>query len=178
MMTTAAPGAAIGAPATAVAACAPNAIWLPASSPHSGTTSWHLRQLAEAGLVEEDTELGNKRERWWRSVHEAHELRSTEFLSDPEQAATLSVYLHSVVEQRYAAEVEFVAEFDKWSGEWSEAVALSDFNLSLTPDETSAMTDEIQAVINRYTREERAGDTAVLAQWSAFPRTLHPETGE
>src|SRR5699024_9399193 len=70
----------------------------------SGTTSWHLRQLAAAGLVEQDTELGNKRERWWRAVHDAHRLETTDFRNDPEQAADLRVYLHSVVEQRYALE--------------------------------------------------------------------------
>jgi DNA-binding transcriptional ArsR family regulator len=35
----------------------------------SGTTSWHLRQLADAGLVEEDSHRGNRRERWWRAAH-------------------------------------------------------------------------------------------------------------
>src|SRR5688500_6844050 len=36
---------------------------------NSGATSYHLRQLAAAGLVEEDADRGNARERWWRSVH-------------------------------------------------------------------------------------------------------------
>ena len=31
----------------------------------SGTTSWHLRQLAEHGFIEEDSERGNRRDRWW-----------------------------------------------------------------------------------------------------------------
>ena len=33
----------------------------------SGATSYHLRALAKAGVVEED-ERGSKRERWWRRV--------------------------------------------------------------------------------------------------------------
>ena len=33
----------------------------------SGATSYHLRALAKAGMVEED-ERGSKRERWWRRV--------------------------------------------------------------------------------------------------------------
>jgi len=37
----------------------------------SGVTSYHLRKLAEVGFVEEETERGTKRERWWRSVHTA-----------------------------------------------------------------------------------------------------------
>ena len=37
---------------------------------NSGTASYHLRQLGAAGFVEEDTERGNARERWWRPVHQ------------------------------------------------------------------------------------------------------------
>lgn len=144
----------------------------------SGTTSWHLRQLADAGLVEEDTEIGNKRERWWRAAHEAQEVSTTEFLSDPEQAGDLRVYLHSAVEQRYAIEAQFVAEYDSWPQEWIESFALSDFQLSLTPDETTALNHDIKEVLERYTHEPREGDTPVHVNWGAFPRTPRPETGE
>src|SRR5947209_4728679 len=34
----------------------------------SGSTSYHLRVLAEAGVIEEDSARGNGRERWWRRV--------------------------------------------------------------------------------------------------------------
>jgi hypothetical protein len=34
---------------------------------NSGATSYHLRQLAAAGFIEEDSEWGNARERWWKS---------------------------------------------------------------------------------------------------------------
>ena len=144
----------------------------------SGTTSWHLRQLAEVGLVEQDTELGNKRERWWRAVHDAQQLATTDFLNDPEQAADLRVYLHSVVEQRYAMESQFVAEYDSWPQEWIESVNLSDFRLSLTADETAALNNEIQDVLQRYTRDAREGDSPVHIHWGAFPRTPRPESGE
>ena len=32
----------------------------------TGSTSYHLRALAKAELIEEDTERGSGRERWWR----------------------------------------------------------------------------------------------------------------
>jgi DNA-binding transcriptional ArsR family regulator len=32
----------------------------------SGSMSYHLRLLARAGVIVEDPELGNRRERWWR----------------------------------------------------------------------------------------------------------------
>ena len=34
---------------------------------NSGATSYHLRQLALHGLIEEAEGLGNKRDRWWQA---------------------------------------------------------------------------------------------------------------
>jgi len=36
----------------------------------SGATSYHLRQLAAHGFVEDDPERGKGRERWWRAAKE------------------------------------------------------------------------------------------------------------
>ncbi|GAA4965961.1 hypothetical protein GCM10023238_37070 [Streptomyces heliomycini] len=60
---------------------------------NSGTASYHLRQLGAAGFVEEDTERGNARERWWRSIHQMTELNDRE-LADREPEAALT-YLQS-----------------------------------------------------------------------------------
>jgi DNA-binding transcriptional ArsR family regulator len=47
---------------------------------NSGATSYHLRQLAEHGFVVEASELGNRRERWWRAVHRS---TSVDWSGDP-----------------------------------------------------------------------------------------------
>src|SRR4051794_33088457 len=49
----------------------------------SGATSYHLRQLARHGFVEEDTARGNGRDRWWRSVHRMTTWEVTDFDDDP-----------------------------------------------------------------------------------------------
>src|SRR5215207_6642882 len=54
---------------------------------NSGATSYHLRQLAEVGLVEDDEERSNGRDRWWRSVHDATSWRSTDYDDDPDARA-------------------------------------------------------------------------------------------
>ncbi len=38
---------------------------------NTGATSYHLRQLAEHGFIEEDHERGDARDRWWRAAHES-----------------------------------------------------------------------------------------------------------
>lgn len=142
---------------------------------NSGTTSWHLRQLAEHGFIQEDTERGNNRERWWRAVHESTELRVGDFLGNAEMRGPLSAYLHEVVDTAYRLASTFVAE--DWPAEWMSAASLSDMELLLSADELTAMRDEIFEVVRRYRRDERVGDEQIVVQFQAFPRRRRAEEG-
>ncbi|WP_328607302.1 helix-turn-helix domain-containing protein [Amycolatopsis sp. NBC_00345] len=142
----------------------------------SGTTSWHLRQLADAGLVVEDTERGSKRERWWKPAQNSTQLNSADFLHDPELAGPVTTYLHQVIEQRYREEVQFIAELPQRGGTWADKAMFNNVRLSLTPDEAQEMSREASALIEKYRRDARPGDDSVIAHWAAFPRTARPET--
>ncbi|MGC7099598.1 winged helix-turn-helix domain-containing protein [Amycolatopsis lurida] len=141
----------------------------------SGTTSWHLRQLAEHGFVEEDADRGNRRERWWRAVHDSHSLNANQFAGDPDLAGPLNSYLMSSVERRYEREARFFGEAEKWREPWGDAPTFSDYNLSLTPEEAQALSAEVNELIDKYRREPREGDSAAVAHWAVFPRDHHPE---
>jgi len=55
---------------------------------NSGATSYHLRQLAEAGLVIEDTDRGNARDRWWKAAYRGTRIEDTELIrAEPELTA-------------------------------------------------------------------------------------------
>lgn len=139
----------------------------------SGTTSWHLRQLAEHGLIEQDEERGNKRERWWQATYESTELRLEDFRGDEESAGALNAYLFEVAAGVYRRVTAFLAE--DWGHEWRESFVMSDQSLPLTPDELKALRTELHEVIARYRRPERAGDEIVEAQVQAFPRKRRSE---
>ena len=49
----------------------------------SGATSYHLRQLAGFGFVEEVPGEGSARERWWRALHRSTRWETEEFLDEP-----------------------------------------------------------------------------------------------
>lgn len=136
----------------------------------SGLLSWHLRQLAEPGLVVEDVDRGTKRERWWRSAHDSYRLRVADFLDNPALAGAVDVYLRTSVGQRYAAEMRFVDELAEWRAQWQDKFSFDEDRLFLTPDETAALDAEVRAVIERYRRDSRPGDTTVVTHWAAFPR--------
>jgi DNA-binding transcriptional ArsR family regulator len=136
----------------------------------SGTTSWHLRQLAELGFIVQDTERGNRRERWWRAAHEFTTVRAERFLDDPDTADALDVFQHELVSTYYRHAAGFVAQARTWSRDWVEASGLSDVELPLTPEELTELRDELHAVVLRYRREARPGDEAVTVQLQLFPR--------
>src|SRR5687768_3039492 len=54
---------------------------------NTGATSYHLRQLADVGLVVEEADLGTGRQRFWRAAHDASTWRPTDFDDDPDAQA-------------------------------------------------------------------------------------------
>ncbi|MGV9298057.1 ArsR/SmtB family transcription factor [Amycolatopsis sp. NPDC003676] len=140
----------------------------------SGTTSWHLRQLADAGLVEEDTSRGSKRERWWKAAQDSTRMRAADFVDDPEMAGPLMAFLHQHVDIRYREQARFVSELPRWADEWRDSSTLSSTRMPLTPDESQQLIEEIEAVIERYRRPARPGDETVITQWAAFPHATVP----
>ena len=57
---------------------------------NTGATSYHLRQLAEVGLVAEDPDRGTGRQRWWRAAHDVTNWEPTDFDDDPDARAATS----------------------------------------------------------------------------------------
>jgi DNA-binding transcriptional ArsR family regulator len=118
---------------------------------NSGTASYHLRQLDAAGFVEEDSERGNARERWWRAVHRSTRFNDME-LAEAEPEATLA-YLHSVAAAYTLRTQRAVNEFQTLPAEWRDAADMSDWALRLTPEETRSLYEELTSVIDRYRRD-------------------------
>ncbi|MFI9379820.1 ArsR/SmtB family transcription factor [Kutzneria sp. NPDC052558] len=134
----------------------------------SGTTSWHLRQLADNGLIEQETALGNKRERWWKASYEGTDLRMEDFRGDDESAGALAAFLYEIAAGAYRRMTTFLAE--DWAQEWRESFVMSTQELPLTPDELKAMRTELHEVVDKYRRPERQGDEIVVTQIQGFPR--------
>lgn len=128
---------------------------------NSGATSYHLRQLATGGLVEEDTERGTGRDRWWRALH-----RSTFFdpTTMPNEDQEVGVAYERAIAQVYAEKMYQAAEDRPMQPEkWRRAGRFSDFALALTADEASQLMHEIDAVLARYLPHD-ADDAPVGAQ--------------
>lgn len=131
---------------------------------NSGATSYHLRQLGEHGFIEEDTERGNARERWWRAVHESTRMSTGD--ADPEaEAAYLQTVALTYGEQlsRAAAERPFLPS------DWDQAVTLSDWPLRLKPAAARRLLETLVELIEN-TPDDPDAEATYTIQLAAFPQ--------
>ncbi|UNK71853.1 helix-turn-helix domain-containing protein [Microbacterium sp. H1-D42] len=116
---------------------------------NSGATSYHLRQLAEVGLVI-DTGEGVGRRREWRASSDFHSWVPSDFDDRPDAAAAVGwlqrAYLREFVER--AERWEDAAP--EWSKSWRDSLGLSDSFVEVTPAQARALRDEIDALFERY----------------------------
>jgi len=113
----------------------------------SASCSFHLRQLAKYGLVEE-AGGGKGRERPWRAT--------TLFTSWPDvaegpEAAAASSLLSSVLADRYfEALMRWLDTKPDQPDEWQHAAHFGDTMLYLTPEELTGLAAETQAMMDRF----------------------------
>jgi DNA-binding transcriptional ArsR family regulator len=126
----------------------------------SGVTSYHLRILADAGLVVEDRGLGNRRDRWWRAAHEgtAFSFRVPGQAGDAEQIELAEQYMRMVAQVAYERVLRYVGTL---SGRRDELPQLpwqiGEVSLSLTHAEARALSERLQELIAPY-RRDRDGE--------------------
>jgi len=116
-----------------------------------GSISYHLGVLVEFGYVEEVPELAaDRRERWWRAVHE-----TTRLASDATSAGVrhqiIDIYassLHRVIEAEPATEEE-----------WRSAATSSDVIAHLTPHQLAQASAELDALLEKWAETGREATT-------------------
>ena len=122
--------------------------------------SYHLRQLAANGFVDEAGELArDARERWWRARHQITSWDVGEFLDSPERLAAGQA-LSAEVARRYAEVLQsWVAEMPTLPRDWIGMWELSDRRLELAPDELVKLRSALATVIERFVDRPRRDDT-------------------
>jgi DNA-binding transcriptional ArsR family regulator len=109
--------------------------------------SFHLRQLAKYGFVEE-AEGGTGRQRPWRVVNVG--LRMTDVHEDAETAMAAGA-LARVVHERWMARARAGMEQRRFlPDEWREVTGSDQMTLYVTPAEMKELNDELLATLFRY----------------------------
>jgi DNA-binding transcriptional ArsR family regulator len=121
------------------------------------TCSFHLRQLAKYGWVEE-AGGGKGRARPWRMTSFGFETPSTHDDPDTDVAAST---LHRLLRERQLARYEtWIETRAAYPRRWRQAVSDSEYLLYLTPEELEQLNRDVQAAIVPWVREDRVSDPA------------------
>lgn len=113
----------------------------------SGTCSFHLRQLARYGLVEESGG-GTGREKPWRATTTSTAWDDTP--DDPEAAAAAGVLAQALAESYFGQLKRWLQARPGEPAQWQRAAFLGDRVLWLTPEELTTMGEDLLAVTDRY----------------------------
>jgi DNA-binding transcriptional ArsR family regulator len=142
----------------------------------TGATSYHLRQLARHGFVEEfDAEEAEarrvgRRRRWWRmAVDEIHS-SGYEFLNRDDTREAFTFLLREEVDERARRLANWYATAREWPEAWQRASSDSFGTLDLDPEQTRALADELAALAEKYRAMEPGRDARpVDLQYAVFP---------
>jgi DNA-binding transcriptional ArsR family regulator len=119
----------------------------------SGSTSYHLRQLAAYGFVEEVEGQGTARERWWRARHRLTSWQAAEIEAQEGGAEVEDELIRIQLDVRGRVLRAWQMQRHDLGPAWTAAASLNDHVLRLRPDEARALADELNAVLARWMRE-------------------------
>jgi predicted ArsR family transcriptional regulator len=143
----------------------------------AASCSFHLRQLAKYGLVEESGG-GQGRERPWRAT--AQYTRWPNVASTPEQEAAAGLLSAVIAERHFEGVMRWLETKPDQPVEWQEAALFGDTQLYLTAGELRDLASDLTEVVERHSgramgRPRPDGARLVTVLRLAFPLAGAPE---
>jgi hypothetical protein len=134
----------------------------------TGVTSYHLRVLAEAEVIEEAPELAKGRERWWRSARPKLYI-STDAATADERAFKAAARLFQL-EQDEDTLRRFMLGVQTLSPEWQDAAFTGSWTVELTLEDGFELGQRVFELVDEL-RSRPAGEQArdVVVTLRALP---------
>ncbi|MGW0336612.1 ArsR/SmtB family transcription factor [Streptomyces sp. NPDC003011] len=133
--------------------------------------SWHLRHLAQYGLVE-PTEASDQRERPWRAAQVGLDFGAMS--ADPATMAEQDALIVAGLTEEDQLTRRFLARRDTLDPQWLATARLDNYVLRTTPQEARELAEKIDTLLRPYlaTVREDPPEDAVLAYAGLrlFPR--------
>jgi DNA-binding MarR family transcriptional regulator len=134
-----------------------------------GATSYHLRQLARFGFIQEDTTRSTGRRKYWRAVPE--DVRFPRRAANAEAEPTAQAIGHQCWERAKRDLAAFLSSPDSYGG-FGAAALHSLGGTTLTAEELARFTEEYIAFLTRWHREPdqaSPGSRHITVLFNAFP---------
>jgi len=134
-------------------------------------TSYHLRELAKYGLVEQAPSRGDARERVWRSTSSGWSVGSNG--DEPDIRAAEQALVDVYLTREYARLRAWFAREHGEPVQWREASALMGQMLLVTAEELRQVNEAVREVLAPYRRRDRVDAPAdarpVAVHYATFP---------
>lgn len=134
-------------------------------------TSYHLRELARYGLVQEAPSRGDARERLWRSAVESVSMDAGR-QSDAEAQAAVRAVVEIFVAQELERVRDWLRRVPDEPKEWYDAAWQSRTTLLLTAQELAELNEAVMKLFEPYVRRTRTDPPAGARPVSAYFTTL------
>lgn len=111
---------------------------------NSGATSYHLRQLALHGFIDE-APGPSRRDRFWQARHE-----TTSVLTEDAEGHDLDVgvaFTQAALSWQVSQMQQAIEEYAELPLAWRRATTSSDFTIPLTPEQAEALTKRLMDVL-------------------------------
>jgi len=135
-------------------------------------TSYHLRALARAGLIEDAPSRGDGRERVWRSAARGYRIEPGLQSDDDMHSASLAL-AQAIITRDDEQTRRWFARAESEPKEWFDAAGIVRRQLVMTSDELVHLFQAIDELMEQYSRPARPepppGARSVAAQFRALP---------
>ncbi|WP_150957013.1 helix-turn-helix domain-containing protein [Microbacterium testaceum] len=139
----------------------------------TGSTSYHLRALAQHDLIREVADRGTARERWWERPAGAVTLSNPEMENTPSGRAVLEAVHSETLTLRHQQLMQFATHGWNETEEWRDAALIATASARLTATQTRELVQRIQAVIDetvaRYRDQSGEGVRPITMRADIFP---------
>lgn len=112
---------------------------------NSGATSYHLRQLALHGFIEEAPERGSRRDRWWRARHEATNFSTSD--ADGEVLESGLAFGQAALNWQMQQMRGALREYAGLPLPWRKASSISDYAIPMTAEGAADLVKRLQDLL-------------------------------
>jgi DNA-binding transcriptional ArsR family regulator len=137
----------------------------------TGATSYHLRQLARHGLVEQcEADDSTNRQQWWQMAVDQIHMTGFEFMENDETREAAGFLMREYQADRSRRLANWFATATQWPKAWQRASSDMDGQLELNASQARALADDLAAVMNRYRAlKPGRGARKVDVQYAVYP---------
>ena len=119
----------------------------------SGATSFHLRQLAKYGFIQDIPRRGNGRERWWRA-RSGHFRFSAPASANSDYDAAASLLRSRILDQNAASLAEFLEHEPELEAAWRDATLFGNTTTYLTLPEMDEISARVFELLHAFSRQD------------------------